>query len=143
MYIINEFVFGFDLNDDLELKQLFSNIDLEYSEKIDKKDYEISSPYHGSCMSLKDCPILFGVTITDDDMNDEYVNEIQSAKKEDYIDSFNEFIERFKKDSGNQYSEDEKVKYFDEYTEYTESMNNIIKGLEKLEPKFYSLQTTS
>ena len=143
MYIINEFIFGYDLNEDLELKQMIEDIDLEFSKSINGLNFEIYRPYHGSCMSLKDCPIQFGVSITDDDMNSDYVNEIRNAKEEDYLDSFKEFVEIFKKEAFNAYSEKDKVKYFKEYEEYTNTLKEIIKRLDNLEPKFYTLETSS
>jgi hypothetical protein len=143
MYIINDFVFGYDLNEDLELKQMIEDIDLEFSKSIGDLFFEISSPYHGGCMSL-DCPKLFGTIIASDDDNEiNYVTEIRNAKEEDYLDSFKEFVETFKKEAFNAYSEKDKVNYFKEYEEYTNTLKEIIKRLDNLEPKFYILESSS
>jgi len=135
MYLINEFVYGYDLNDDIELKKLISNFDLEYYKIINNKSYELSSPYNGDCIGIKNCPLLLGVVITTNEFNDNFLKEVRNAKEEDYIDSFNKFVDYLKY----RIIED-KNKYL---KKYENEILMIIDKLNKLKPKFYMIETTS
>ncbi len=133
MYTYHNFVFGHDLSLNEELKNEVLEFGFEMSEEINGRRFEISAPYHGG----RGKPIIVGVIITDDDVtNKNYINEVRSAKEEDYLNDYNTFVESVKKnliaDMGVDDGED-----YDKFTD------QLIDFLDNNKPIFYNVEVTS
>jgi hypothetical protein len=141
MYIEEWYVFGINLNKNLELKKIISDAEIEFSKEIVNNYYEINAPYHGGCYDWDDCPYIFGTII--DDKGD-LLSTIKSTKKEDYLDGFNEFIQEFKMSLKNMnYYDKNNIKDFDNFKKQNDRLEKIKSMIDNIEPDFYLLEVSS
>lgn len=136
MYTYNLFVFGHDVSKDKEINNLIWECDLEFRKTINGKKFEVSFPYHGGIVKGDTYAVLFGVYITDDDHNSNYVSEVRNAKEEDYINDYNQFLKEFIDnltdfENGLAGTEDET------------DLKPLLDYLNNTKPEFYNLQVSS
>lgn len=135
MYIINNFVFGHNMSLNKELNNAISDFDFEFEKEISGKLFEVRTPYHGGQVDGDTYSVIFGIIITGDDGNKNYVSEVRAAKLENYISDYNEFLEacisELKLGKGT---------YNDDYDEF---LDKLISYLQSTKPGFYSVESSS
>lgn len=132
MYTFNLFCFGHELAQDPELNNLLNEYDFDLRHKINGRQFEVNFPYHGGQCRGDVYSCVFGTQISDSDFNPNFVKEIRSAKYEDYIDDYNQFIEWLKS---------EITTWDDEGIE--EIAQRLITFLDTHKPDFYSVEASS
>ena len=139
MYTFNTYVFGHNTKKDEKIHNLFLIYDLYFSEVYNGMKFEVDTPYHGGALKELEFPVIIGHTITDDDDNPDFLNEVRSSKEEDFIDSYQLFINDFKKiitDDIDRCDEFEKE-------EYEKDVNTILTFLDNNKPEFYLVECSS
>lgn len=131
MYTFNLFCFGHELAQDPELNNLLNEYDFDLRHKINGRQFEVNFPYHGGQCRGDVYSCVFGIQISDSDFNPNFVKEIRSAKYEDYIDDYNQFIEWLKSE----------ITTWDD--EVTEVVQRLITFLDTNKPDFYSVEASS
>lgn len=134
MYIINEFVFGHEMAKDKKLNNLLAEYDLEFSKYIGTKKFVVDFPYHGGQTNISTKSCIFGIKITDDDHNKKYIQQIKSAKEQDYLPAYEEFLKSYIEHVKENYGSD---------LEYDGFVDKLIKFLNENKPKFYSVESSS
>jgi len=109
-----------------ELNNLLHDYDLEFSKVINGKKFEISFPYNGSQVSGNIYSVIFGISITDDDQNPNYIDEVRGSKSSDYEVEYQQFLDEYIKDLSSDIE-----------------LSEITKYLKSTEPEFYSIQASS
>jgi hypothetical protein len=119
-----------------ELNNFIHDYDLVYDSKIDGKNYEVSTPYHGGQCAGDLYSTVFGIQITDDDGNPNYVDEVRAIKESDYTESYNKFVL--------EYIEDMKSLIEDEeFSDEKETLLELVDFLINTEPSLYSVELSS
>ena len=134
MYVINNFVFGHKLSDNKELNNTLCDYGIEYHKNINGKKFEVEFPYHGGRVNGDTYSCIFGMLITADDGNNDYIKEIRNSKEEDYLTNYNSFLESFivmlNENKGQE-------------SDYDAFVEKLIVFLKNTEPKFYSVESSS
>ncbi len=140
MYIYNEFIFGHQLSIDKELNNDLCDYDIEYQKTINGKKFEIDFPYHGGQVNGDTYSCVFGVVITDNDGNPNFIDEVRNSKEEDYLSDYNIFITSLIKDINDNrgLEEDEEMN-----KDYENFANRLIEFLQSNKPKFYEVELSS
>lgn len=134
MYTYNLFIFGHNLSLNKELNNMVHDFDFSFQKTINKKRFELDTPYHGGTLPGDIYPVSFGHTITDDDQNPNFVGEVRNAKEENYINDYNEFIKSLKEDL----IADKNVE-----ADYDKLVDTFISFIDNNKPGFYSIEVSS
>jgi hypothetical protein len=118
-----------------ELNNFIHEYDLVYDSKIDGEQYEVSTPYHGGQCAGDLYSTVFGIQITDDDSNPNYVDEVRAFKESDYKESYNKFVIEYI-DVLKSFIED------DEFLDERETLLELVDFL-NTEPSLYSVELSS
>ncbi len=138
MYTYNVFCFGHNMMNNPELNNKLREY-ITYSTQIKNKKYVVEFPYHGGqvCGDVSSC--IFGVEITDNDNNKNFLNKIRNAKESDYIDEYNEFLKKLIKDL-----DEDKTNAHEDcdigYDYFVEELKNYI---QTHKPEFYLIEVSS
>jgi hypothetical protein len=120
------------MSENPKLNNFIHDMDLEFS----YNKYEVDCPYHGGLIRGDIFPIIFGIQITCDDDNPDYINTIRNAKEEDYIQPYNEFLKEYLN-----------FLKFDDFSDCDEdvlkNLSELIEYLENTNPCFYSVEASS
>lgn len=136
MYTFNVLCYGHKMSVNKELNNFIHDYDLVYDSKIDGKNYEVSTPYHGGQCAGDLYSTVFGIQITDDDGNPNYVDEVRAIKESDYTESYNKFVL--------EYIEDMKSLIEDEeFSDEKETLLELVDFLINTEPSLYSVELSS
>ena len=130
MYTFNYFRFGHKMSRNKELNNLLHDYDLEFSKVINGKKFEISFLYNGSQVSGNIYSVIFGISITDDDQNPNYIDEVRRANSSDYEVEYQQFL-------------DEYVDWIKSDGSNIELANLLLNYLNSNKPEFYSVQGSS
>ena len=131
------FCYGINTSVNEVLNNFIADYDLEFSKKVNKINYEVSTPYHGGQCSGDIYSVVFGTYITDDDNNPDYIKTIRTSNEEDYKESFDifksEYIDELKSILESDSFDEEETKLF----------NELIIFIENEEPSFYDVEASS
>ncbi len=133
MYTYNIFCFGHQLEKNPDITDLVYELDLVFKYRVGDLKYSVEFPYHGGKCDGDIYSIIFGVEITDNDFNPDFIDQVRNAKEEDYKEGYNLFLDEYKKYLNDCITDDE-----DEV-----QIKNIIEFLDNYDPKFYSVEVSS
>lgn len=140
MYTLNNFVYGHKMATDEKLNNELHDWDFEFREKVDGKKFTLNFPYHGGQCAGSVYSCILGCEITDDDQNPHYIDEVRSAKEEDYSDGYKKFIgiiiSGMEEDLNSEWVGDDKENYVNFVNKFKEFIKNN-------EPCFYSVESSS
>lgn len=90
MYTYKLLIFGHDISSDEELYDDMVQADINFSAKVGKigdeeLSFEVKTHYHGASDTT---PYTFGIQITDDDNNPNYIKTVRALKEEDYMEMY-------------------------------------------------------
>jgi hypothetical protein len=134
MYTYNIFVFGHDLSVNPKLNEAVCEFDIEFRDTLNKRKFEVSTPYHGGQVAGDLQSLIFGIVITDDDGNKNFINEVRNAKEEDYLADYQALLAKFIVDLESNKGEEK---------EYDDLVDKLIKFLNSKKPGFYSVEASS
>ena len=136
MYTFNILCFGHEMAKDKQLNNELNDWDIEFSMKINDRMWEVDFPYHGGQIGY--CSCVFGIRIADDDNSPNYIEEIRTAKEEDFIDDYNKFLQNLldglEKDVEIAGIHEKEIKLI------VDKLNIFVKNNK---PKFYSVEASS
>ena len=134
MYTFNLFIYGIQMSENPDINNLLHSCDAEFSTKINGKRWEVNFPYHGGQCRGDVYSCIFGIQISDDDRNPNYVSAIRNSKEEDYIEDFKIFLDQY-------------ISYLDQNfgtdPEFDSDMKKIIDFIRNQKPCFYSVEASS
>lgn len=133
MYTYNLFIFGHNMSVNKKLNEFIGDMDIVLSKRIGNNKYECDLEYHGGSF---DYQILFGVNITDDDQNPNFINKVRDAKSSTYIDEYNIFLSDY-------IEELLLATELGEFDEDRDTVNELVSFLNTEKPDFYTLQVSS
>ena len=134
MYTYNIFVFGHDLSKNKDLNNSMEELCGGAQYIINGKKFKINRPYHGGQVRGDTFSVIFGIEITDDDDNPNYINKIKKSKKENYIEDYNLFINKLKEDCNKEMGVD---------NWYDKMVKELFEFIDNNEPDFYTVEASS
>lgn len=140
MYTYNIYCYGHKLAVDPKLNNEIGDWDVYFNKEYPSGDYGIEAPYHGGQILGDTQSIVFGIQITTDDSNPDYVTEVRNSKEETYKRDYKQFVEDLKEDLLDSIESNPIDK---ETKEYAKVVNKLIKFLDTHEPEFYTVEASS
>jgi predicted house-cleaning noncanonical NTP pyrophosphatase (MazG superfamily) len=128
--------YGHQLGINKKLNNFIYDYELVYDNIIDGKNYEVSTPYHGGQCAGDLYSTVFGIQITDDDNNPNYVSEVRSAKESDYKESYDKFLSEYINEIYTFINDDE-------FSDEKETLLELVDFLNTSEPCIYSVELSS